>query len=74
MGEINEVRINAPEEDIQCWLWLLELMEEKGLIEIVQKPEKLYNSRGSEKLKRAYLKIKLLRDAPPPKNYQLRKQ
>lgn len=74
MGEINDVRIVAPEEDLQCWLWLLELMAERGLIEITQKPDKLYNMRGSDKLKRIYLKIKLLREVPAPKNYQLKKK
>lgn len=64
MGEINDIRISAPQEDIESWVWLFELMEERGLIEILQKPEKLYASRGSDKLKRAYLKIKLLREAP----------
>ncbi|PMB44756.1 hypothetical protein CEN40_13425 [Fischerella thermalis CCMEE 5205] len=61
MGEINDVRIFAPTEDIESWQSLFELLEAQGLIEIVQKPDKFYEVRGSEKLKRGYFKIKLLR-------------
>ena len=62
MGEVNDIRIVAPQEDLESWLWLLSLMEQKGLITIISKPDKLYASRGSDVLKRAYLKIKLNRE------------
>ncbi|BAZ19210.1 hypothetical protein NIES4073_00800 (plasmid) [Kalymmatonema gypsitolerans NIES-4073] len=61
MGEINDVRIFAPGQDIASWQSLFEEMEVQGLIEIIQKPDKFYEVRGSEKLKRGYFKIKLLR-------------
>lgn len=61
MGEINDLRIFAPEQDIASWQSLFEKMEAQGLVEIVQKPDKFYEVRGSEKLKRGYFKIKLLR-------------
>ena len=62
MGEINKVRIEAPEEDLESWLWLLELMHNKGLITIIQKPTKFYANRGSDIIKRAYFEIKLNRE------------
>lgn len=46
---------------IASWQSLFEKMEAQGLVEIVQKPDKFYEVRGSEKLKRGYFKIKLLR-------------
>ena len=62
MGEINKVRIEAREEDLQSWLWLLELMHNKGLITIIQKPTKFYPNRGSDTIKRANFEIKLNRE------------
>lgn len=62
MGEINKIRIEASEEDLQSWLWLLELMHKKGLITIIQKPTKFYPNRGSDIIKRAYFEIKLNRE------------
>ena len=62
MGEINKVRIEATEKDLESWLWLLELMDKKGLITIIQKPTKFYANRGSDIIKRAYFEIKLNRE------------
>lgn len=46
MGEINDVRIFAPEQDIASWQSLFEKMEAQGLVEIVQKLDKFYEVRG----------------------------
>lgn len=61
MGEINDIRICAPEQDIASSQSLFEEIEAQGLVEIVQKSDKFYEVRESEKLKRGYFKIKLLR-------------
>lgn len=71
MSEINDLRIFAPEDDIECWIYLLDLLEKQGLIEFVQRPTRLYSVRGSDTQKRAYFKIKLLRELPPPVKYNL---
>ena len=62
MGEINKVRIEASVDDLQSWAWLLELIHNKGLITIIQKPTKFYANRGSDIIKRAYFEIKLNRE------------
>lgn len=62
MGQINKLRIEASSDDLQSWAWLLELMHNKGLITIVQKPTKFYGNRGSDIIKRAYFEIKLNRE------------
>jgi len=41
MDEISKVRIEAPLEVQKSWLWLFELMHDKGIITIVKKPTKL---------------------------------
>ncbi len=60
MNEISKVRIEAPLEVLESWLWLLELMHDKGIITIVKKPTKLRISR-KRGIPPAYFEIKLNR-------------
>ncbi|MFN6474376.1 MAG: hypothetical protein RMY36_032485 [Nostoc sp. SerVER01] len=58
MGEINDARFTASEEDLQKWEWFFKEMEKRGLITIFE-VSKHYANRGDSKLKQQYFKIKL---------------
>ncbi len=61
MDEISKVRIEAPLEVQKSWLWLFELMHDKGIITIVKKPTHIRPSRKRGVLP-AYFEIKLNRE------------
>jgi len=53
-----DMRLMGTTEDLQKWAWFLGLMNEKGLITILEKSEP-YKNRGDSKLFRQYIKIRL---------------
>ena len=59
-----KMRLMGTEEDLQRWLWFVEKMQERGLINIIEN-SKPYKNRGQSQQYRHYLEIDLLLDAPP---------
>lgn len=55
-----EMRLMGTEEDLEKWAWFINLIAEKGMIDVLEK-RGLYQNRGDSKLYRLYLKIKLNR-------------
>lgn len=53
-----DMRLAGTQEDLDRWIWFLDLMESKGLITILEK-SKPYANRGDSKLMRLYIKITL---------------
>ncbi|MHC5826063.1 MAG: hypothetical protein ACYT04_61975 [Nostoc sp.] len=53
-----DMRLMGTTEDLQKWAWFLGLMNDKGLITILEKSEP-YKNRGDSKLFRQYIKIRL---------------
>ena len=55
-----DMRLMGTEEDLEKWAWFINLIAEKGMIDVLEK-RGLYQNRGDSKLYRLYLKIKLNR-------------
>lgn len=53
-----DMRLMGSQEDLDSWLWFLEKMQEKDLINILEKSRQ-YPNRGESKLSRVYVKIQL---------------
>ena len=53
-----KMRLMGTETDIEKWLWLMQKMNERGLIEILE-TSNFYPNRGDSKLYRTYLEIDL---------------
>jgi hypothetical protein len=64
MGEINDIRFTATQEDLDRWEWFFKEMESRGLITIYES-SKIYPNRGDSKLMRKYFKVKLNADPNP---------
>lgn len=53
-----KMRLTGTKEDLEKWLWFVAKMDQKGLVEIVNRSE-AYPNRGESKESRVYLEINL---------------
>jgi hypothetical protein len=53
----DSLRIVGTEESLKKWEWLFQILQEDGTIEIVSRPDRIYEMRGSE-LVRQYWEIR----------------
>ena len=53
----DSLRIVGTEESLEKWKWLFQILEEDGTIEIVSRPDRTYEMRGSD-LMRQYWQIR----------------
>jgi GTPase SAR1 family protein len=58
-----KMRLTGTQDDLQRWVWLVEKLQERGLVLVVEK-SKPYANRGESLQSRVYLEIDLLLDAP----------
>ena len=52
------MRLSGTKEDLEKWLWFVGKMDQKGLVEIINRSE-AYPNRGESKECRVYLEINL---------------
>lgn len=53
-----KMRLTGTKEDLEKWLWFVGKMDQKGLVEIINRSEP-YANRGESKESRVYLEINL---------------